>query len=1204
MKLKFQKLSALMLSFVLFLTSLVCNITSFATSQSQGDDPVNVLAGLTPIAFMAVAPGGTAYDWTAMRGPNAEWGWDGYDKSNSREDVSVTKVVRWENYVAKLTDENVDESFLLRAVDTSKEILITYQITESALSRFSMAGINCTSINFYASDSYATLFNNVISTSTPSEGSVSTEISVQKAKFVGFRLKGCNSYIKEISVYGKALETEPETEKESLISGLIPTAFMAVADGATAFDWTKMRGPNAEYGWYGYDTTASHGTYGAGGSAYRDWAPYVAKLTDGSVAEDFLLRAEDTSKDILIAYEIEASNVTGFSMAGIKCNSIDVYVSNHYATLFSSVLTTVTPSDSAASAELSANGITYIGFRLNGCNCRMKEISIYGSSANEAIDSPDVLKGLIPQMYSAVDSGKTVYNWTQVRYGVEEQEHKYGYDLHLNDSNPTRQQERADFWKPYLTNLTDSDENTQLFIRAERYWQKDNVVLIYEIPESVIEGFSIITDSTINKNVDIYISQSYAGLFDKKADVVSTSRSTIKQNQKMNIRAKYIAIVLIDPRYSVSEIMFFGNAYVRPDYGTNLVLGKTPSQLFIANREYPLSHTGGRIYSYMTDASRMEALTDDRFDTTYSWAHDGNAKKTTKDSLYKVIAYDLGSVCQLSTIIIDSQCGGYDIFVSNDYTELFDPDKYRVYTSGGDELLPDGSELDPQYDLDSGENVIDVSGVSGRYVGIVITRGSRLEKEIYEACYITEIQVFGEAGNSDYGDNLISGKLPLFIYRAKYEKYDTSLGELSVEGTGASLFTDGDKNNLTKILFPNNSGRLAYDHGVAVMIYYLEGECDVNAFSVNSRYFYAPGGLDVFVSNDFDSLFDQKNRAFATGGEIAEEKVYDTTKDLGAVSISASFENPKQGRYVAFVVTRVHESVIADGWGQLYLREIELFGKVNQKENLPSTTVYDKKTGTSVTFLYKNPDDTFLFANKGISSVRLRNVQKSQYQNDTFLNSLKRNNFTLLGNAFYLEFLNKNNKVIPNSFFQGEEIRITFTFGNNRLRRLTEIRNDVAYVIKQAEQTNNEIVLKTDQFGQLFAFVGFASKSVDAAAIESDLSFSQEGIGSANNTDSMAYSSNTAGFDDAFDFADEEEYTDENDDAGESNPGDEKAGTISKKKRWITVAVDDPFEWLWNIIDTFSANIWMLIICIGAVLLSVMGLVFEIIYLKKRRKIS
>ena len=368
-----KKVFALLICVMLCFTACFCSMGTVSATVSD----TNLISGLMPTAFMAVADGATSFDWTKMRGPNAEYSWYGFDTTASHGTYGAggSAYNNWSPYVAKLTDGSVAEDFLLRAEDTSKDILIAYEMAESNVTGFSMDGISCTSIDVYVSNTYATLFSSVLTTATPSDSTASAEFSVSGATFIGFRLNGCNCRMKEISVYGHepVVFTDP-----NVASGLMPTAFMAVADGATSFDWTKMRGPNAEYSWYGFDTTASHGTYGAGGSAYTQWAPYVAKLTDGSVAENFLLRAEDTSKDILIVYEIEESDLTGFSMAGISCSSIDVYASDNYATLFDSALKTFTLYNSSVSVELSTSRTTFIGFRLNNCNTYIQEISVYG----------------------------------------------------------------------------------------------------------------------------------------------------------------------------------------------------------------------------------------------------------------------------------------------------------------------------------------------------------------------------------------------------------------------------------------------------------------------------------------------------------------------------------------------------------------------------------------------------------------------------------------------------------------------------------------------------------------------------------------------------------------------------------------------------------------------------------------------------------
>ena len=1173
--------------------SIITEISVFGNDSSSEPEKTNVLSGLTPYTFITVNAGTTTFSWTDMYVDSTSNAHKGYDTGTTDAqtrtgDIAGPNVDYWASRVATMTDGDDNTGCYTGTVNAGKDILIAYEIPTTSITGFSMKGLSSlVDVDFYVSSSMSTLFSNKVTNVTPEDEVVSADVSESDVSFVGFRINGeGRSIITEISVFGKTSELLPVSGDTSIISGLTPTAFMAVADGAVAYDGKTLRGPAGEYGFNGYDKTASSSDLNT--VNYNVWAEYVAKLTDGSTKEGFLL-CPDSGEDILITYEIPQSYLKNFSIEGIACDSIDFYASDSYDTLFDNRVITTVPSDSTASAEFTVETAKFVGFRFNACNCDIKEISLYGENIGEIIDAPNVLKGALPKMYSAVNKGQTVYNWTQVRYGVGDKEYLYGYDLNLNDSSPTRQQTRFDTWKSYVTNLTDDDEKTGLYVCAERYWLKDNVAIVYEIPETVIEGFSFIIPGYDEKNIDVYASNSYTDLFEKKVDSIHTTRSIIRQTKRLDVRATYIAIILIDPNYTISEISFFGNEYVRPNYGTNLIAGMYPSQLFVAEREYPLPHTGAHFNSYSDwKDDRLVTLTDGEFGMSYTWSHEGNSRNVTKDSLYKVISYDLGSVCQIDKVLIDSQCGGYDIFVSNDYTGLFDPEKNRVYTSGGDNLLPDGSALDPQYDLEPGENVIDVSGASGRYVGIVVTRGSRLDKAIYEACYITEIQIFGTEGNSDYGENLLIGKTPTFIYRAKYGKYEESLGELSIQGQGASVFTDGDRTNIAKILFPNNGGKLAYSYGAAVLVYYLEGKCDVNAFSFTSRCLYAPGGLDVYVSDAYSTLFEEDNRIFATGGEIAEDGVYDNTKDLGAITISAALDSSKSGRYVAFVATRVNDSLLSDGWGQLYIKEIELFGNLKEKETLPSTIVKNGKV--TADFLYTNPDDCFKFAAKGINSIKLRSVSSSVYQSETFASTLARNNLSVIGDAFYIEFIDKDGKVIPYSDLSDETVRFKFEFENDKLRRLAEIRDDSVYVIKQAEQRGNTIIYKTDELDKLLIFVGFAEQTDDVLHFGAVLPVKTI---YENDYSSSDYKSSVTDYRTIDKFFDEG-FSDGSTDVSQSD-------TQEKKRRWVSVDVDDPFEWFWNICDTFKANIWMLIVCIGTLLFCAGAIVLEIMFIKKRR---
>ena len=635
-----------------------------------------------PTAFMAVADSATSFDWTKMRGPNAEYSWYGFDTtaSHSTYGAGGSAYTQWASYVAKLTDGSVAEDFLLRAEDTSKDILIAYEIEESDLTGFSMSGISCTDINVYVSDSYATLFSSVLTTVTPNDSSASAEFSTSRTTFIGFRLNGCNCRMKEISVFGHepVVFTDP-----NVVSGLNPTAFMAVADGATSFDWTKMRGPSGEYGWYGFDTTASHSTYGAGGSAYTQWASYVAKLTDGSVAEDFLLRAEDTSKDILIAYAIEESDLTGFTMDEISCTSIDVYASNNYATLFSSLLTTVTPSSGLASASLSTLKTTFIGFRLNGCNCRIKEISVYGT-ASPVNNDPNLLPGRIPTAFMAVADGATSFDWTKMR-GPNAEYSWYGFDRTASHGTYGGNGSAYRDWATYVAKLTDSSSENSFLLRAED--TSKDILITYEVPISDISKFTM--DGISCTSIDFYASDDYSALFNHRVATAIPSGGSVEAELAAS-DVQFIGFRLNGCNCSIKEISVFGKT-------KDLVAGKLPVALFPVNNDlatysFAYMYVGDESHTYRYGLGKPESapsgcdaevakMTDsDQFTKTFF----KNPSKDDSGSHDLALAYKLDDFAKVSkiSVVAAANMTGSEIYLSKSFTSLFNS-KNRVFKDDG-----------------------------------------------------------------------------------------------------------------------------------------------------------------------------------------------------------------------------------------------------------------------------------------------------------------------------------------------------------------------------------------------------------------------------------------------------------------------------------------------------------------------------------------
>ncbi len=1219
MKKTLKKSAIFIVSIAILFTTLVGPLSGLISAYAEkNSDYTNIISGLVPVAFGSSASNGTAVNWNGVWVRNTT-----VNHSNAVRDTgfdifnNVQPIARdawYQYYLNPINDGDLSTSQLMKPEfcydDVYHDILLVFQTSKSDLKGFSLSTVEDNAvkdIKVYASAEQSDLFNHQIASVKSTNTEISDKLNVTSIKYIAFRFKKANFNLSEIEIYGKASDGSgsPGEGLTNLLSTKTPIVYTAVNTGETAFNWTPVRyvQNSEEYKAFGYDYLNNIATEG------KDfWNPILSKLTDGNAKTGLFIQPERHwfKDDVLAVYEIDQADIKRIALTtnneGLG-KTIKVYASNSYTDLFSNKIAEFTSTDAVVTYDLDTTDSRFIACIFVAPGFQANELAIYGktkggsSGGTVGSDSPNVLKNMLPFAYIPANSGEKYHNWAQIRYGGEA-EKNFGYDFNEISSN-------YDWWKPHLEKITDENDDTGLFIYPERHWVKDDILIIYKIPDTMIDGFTLKFKGDGFKKVQIYASTVRGSLFleSNKIANLSTFGESMSNVEKINKRAKWVAIVLTFPEFTISDIAINGNDYVRPNYGTNLIAGKDPMALFTSKREYPIGSTGER---FMADdptgvggktmdavIASMYMLTDNDFSTYKDWFHDNAQRYPTSTSRYKVIAYDLGSVAQLNKVIIDSNLGGFDIYISEDYNKLYDAES-RVWSSGGDQLLVNG-ELDPATDLYPDEYLIDVSGKKGRYFALVVTRASACGNECWDAIGIREIQVYGYEGNTDFGDNLISKKTPIFNYRAEYGNYGVSLGEVAVQQDGAVAYTDGEKAVISAVQqFPNAGGYIHYNYGVGVMIYYLGGECDVKALSMYSMYHYGPGGIDLYVSETFDTLFNKENKVFTTFGEAATDGMYDTTKNIGALSLSAELKEAKRGRYAAFVITRINDTGCM-GSGILRIAELEVWGDLLKKESLPSTTITDKETGSIATFNYDNPDDKFVFVNKGITSFRMAEVDDSTYKSNTFINSLLQNKFKMVGKAFKLEFLDKNNNVVPYSDLDGENISFEFVLPGKDFLRIGEIRNESIYVIKEAEQHGNKLVLAMDKFDYLLSFLTFDE---DARGYN--------GIVVDNGTPDNSGMVNHIVSDDT--YVDDNNYTNfENDDSfEESSENNQKQtdGNSKKKsnKKWIAEDVDDPLEWFWNIYDTFADNIWMLIVCIAIAVLCVGSIVMQIVIYKKRRK--
>ena len=169
-----------------------------------------------------------------------------------------------------------------------------------------------------------------------------------------------------------------------------------------------------------------------------------------------------------------------------------------------------------------------------------------------------------------------------------------------------------------------------------------------------------------------------------------------------------------------------------------------------------------------------------------------------------------------------------------------------------------------------------------------------------------------------------------------------------------------------------NGQKLETNSPWSVMIYYLGGTAQVNTvrlISSEERGFYV-AGADFYVGDTIATLFNAENRVHTTQGEkqiqnefgdMVLDPAYDYTERM--ISCDLYGQGGKQGRYVAFVITRAHP-VNTRGYSLARIGELEVDGIMLQPEepfDSARQTLTDAATGISATISRLNLDDIEFF---------------------------------------------------------------------------------------------------------------------------------------------------------------------------------------------------------------------------------------------------
>lgn len=1169
MKIKLKKILPLVLSVLIVLSSITI-LSCLAVTNSE----TNLILQRLPIIFGSANV--DSFELNDAKVRFASSGSANMEKGYSDADTTTKKF--WAEKLISITDGDNDNGQYLRPQNSGDDdrVILIYRFLESSVSKISLEIDDTTrkNVSIYLSQDFNTLFSKVADYEIVRDRSKTFTNSFDvpvSCSYMAVVFESPDYVISEIELMGTVNENDG-----SIISNLTPTMYASAKDGEFTYNWFQIHyGNGASEMKHGY--TESDNT-----SAKTFWDDYTKNLTDDSKETALYIKPENkTGNDrVILVYALpEMYNIKGFSMSfGEGSKNFSVYFSKNRNDLFSSASNSTVFGffDQTYSDKVEDSLYRYIGIVFEKPDYEINDIAIYGTKFEAPQKGENILKDAIPYFYASVGSSSFDFDWSQTYYTPTEQKHGY---------TPSDGQDRYPFWAEHLAKLTDQNTETELYIKPEK--SNGRVLIAYSFDDYIVNGFSLKTQSSDRKRIQVYASSTKSDLYQNLILEADTYDKDIVDDGTLQIRAKYVAIVLISPEYSVSEIELNADPYQRPDYGTNLIEGKTPHNLFLANRTYPLIPNGDQLIDVALVNKTLNNATDNDFSTSVEWKPNKAKDKVNKDTRYLVLAYDLGDMATVDKVLFDSGLGGLDIFVADDYSSLFETFDNRVYSSDGDKLKADGSDLDPSTNLTPGELLIEIGGAKGRYIGFVITRAQAVGVKSYEIVSINEVQVFGTTEETNYGEDLISGETPIMCYRAKHGEYATSLGAMTSTDDMAR-YTDNDVDTGAEISFPQVSGMVDYKHGALVMIYYLKGASDIKYFNVRTKYWYGIGGVDVYAANAFSDLFNEESCAFSTGGSNATDEVYDLEYNLGAVNISGYFDTPAKGRYVAFVFTRVCDSNVA-GYAYLRLLELEVMGNRPIGETLPNTTLTDSKTGSTATFEYDNPDDKFVFAEKGIADFKIRQIDEKDYSTDTFKYALARNGYDVINKAFVFEFYDNRGKLLDNDSLSNEKVSIKLNIGNESLCFLSEIRNDVPYLIKSAIRNGNFIDMTIEEFESKYILLkyGNTSQSIENlsdGSIISDDMFAEDTEDDSNGDNFIPNDDNV------------QIYNSEN-----VNQAEKEESKNKSDKKWVVVQTEDPLQWFWDIYDTFAANIWMLIMCIISVLLLAVSIVFGIIFYRKRR---
>ena len=359
-----------------------------------------------------------------------------------------------------------------------------------------------------------------------------------------------------------------------------------------------------------------------------------------------------------------------------------------------------------------------------------------------------------------------------------------------------------------------------------------------------------------------------------------------------------------------------------------------------------------------------------------------------------------------------------------------------------------------------------------RYVGFRIPA-------IGNVVRLGELGVYGTY-RSHMGEvtNLILNKTPAEEYLCEpqlpdiYNVPESRLDNLSWDESSLRL-TDGDLNSRSAWTVKTGDRYVTvaerqYIHSDtpwSVLIYHLGGTATVESITLTSTHEvgdYFVGGADFYVGQTLKTLFDPANRVYTTGGEKTLSEVdpetgkpkLDPATDVRERVIRCELEEPREGRYVAFVVTRPTASD-KRGYSIARIDELEVAGNLpaDKVEIPPQNTFTDAATGITLTVEQINYDDIDFFA--GIGSLRVTTAPWGQASALVCGGWLE-----VRSDVYTCTLLDTAGQALSAAALGGRTLRVTVPNGTDGELGLGEIVDGQVVRVRNSRTVNGQIIGK------------------------------------------------------------------------------------------------------------------------------------------------